>query len=175
MPINREALSRIWTNALRKGKRQATMAGNILHGSQTSIQLNGGKSSTNLPSIFDFLAQDSLRASLRPGIRAAVKLLAQKFPKLGSIVDRQFDEFFLLFEAMLENHFLKKFCECTPAIHTIFTFHFQTSFSHLFSGFLCRKLLCPQASASQCRRFDETVQTPNALSPRIGDSPLHRK
>jgi hypothetical protein len=49
----------------------AMAAANILQGAHIGA---GHQSNTNLPSIFDFLAQESLQTSIKPGLLALFKV-----------------------------------------------------------------------------------------------------
>lgn len=77
-------------------------------GAHTTAESRDQKS--ELPSIFDYLAQESLKTSLEPGFKAAFKLFIPYMPpRLTVILQKRFDEFYLLFQLFLENHHLKRF------------------------------------------------------------------
>ncbi|CAI5456132.1 unnamed protein product [Caenorhabditis angaria] len=61
------------------------------------------------PSVFDILAQENLATSIRPALQHLVKYLAIFKPKTFVTVHRNFDEFYLLFDLMLENYYLKNY------------------------------------------------------------------
>ena len=50
----------------------ASLSGDVLRGAH----IGGGNQEgiANVPSIFDYLAQDSLKFSMKPGLRAALKV-----------------------------------------------------------------------------------------------------
>ncbi|KAI3415729.1 hypothetical protein GPALN_005316 [Globodera pallida] len=77
-----------------------------VHGAHTGA---GNQCSTTLPSIFDFLAQDSLSGSMKPGIRSFLNLLLHILNRRLAFVDNHFEELYLVLQLFLENHFLKKF------------------------------------------------------------------
>ncbi|KAF7638714.1 Pex2_Pex12 domain-containing protein [Meloidogyne graminicola] len=64
------------------------MSNNYLNNGNNNISIISTNRQSNncnnsLPSIFDYLAQDSLRKQLKPGILAAIKLFSNRFP-IGS-------------------------------------------------------------------------------------------
>ncbi|XP_061740188.1 peroxisome assembly protein 12 [Nerophis ophidion] len=71
------------------------------------------------PSIFEVLAQESLMEAVKPALRHAVKVLAESNPSFFGFLWRRFDEFYLLLDVLLQNHFL---------------FHCSASFSENFYG-----------------------------------------
>ncbi|XP_057673968.1 peroxisome assembly protein 12 [Corythoichthys intestinalis] len=58
------------------------------------------------PSIFELLAQESLMEAVKPALRHAVKVLAESNPSCFGFLWRRFDEFYLLLDVLLQNHFL---------------------------------------------------------------------
>lgn len=72
-----------------------------------------------LPSIFEVLAQESLMEAVKPALRHAVKVLAESNPSRYGFLWRCFDEFYLLLDVLLQNHFLS---------------HCSASFSENFYG-----------------------------------------
>ncbi|XP_075999076.1 peroxisome assembly protein 12 [Genypterus blacodes] len=60
------------------------------------------------PSIFEVLAQESLMEAVRPALRHAVKVLAESNPSIFGFLWRSFDEFYLLLDVLLQNHFLSR-------------------------------------------------------------------
>nr|XP_046270170.1 peroxisome assembly protein 12 [Scatophagus argus] len=71
------------------------------------------------PSIFEVLAQESLMEAVRPALKHAVKVLAESNPSCFGFLWRRFDEFYLLLDLLLQNHFLS---------------HCSASFSENFYG-----------------------------------------
>ncbi|XP_061703231.1 peroxisome assembly protein 12 isoform X2 [Syngnathoides biaculeatus] len=58
------------------------------------------------PSIFEILAQESLMEAVKPALRHAVKVLAESRPSCFGVLWRRFDEFYLLLDVLLQQHFL---------------------------------------------------------------------
>ncbi|EFO89949.1 CRE-PRX-12 protein [Caenorhabditis remanei] len=61
------------------------------------------------PSVFDIIAQENLATSIRPALQHLVKYLAYFKPKTFLSVHRNFDEYYLLFDLILQNHYLKNY------------------------------------------------------------------
>ncbi|CAK5056048.1 unnamed protein product [Meloidogyne enterolobii] len=77
-----------------------------------STNRQSSENASSLPSIFDYLAQDSLRAQLKPGILAGIKgLFSSKFPTAAifRFLEKHFDLIFLLFQSTIEFHYLQRF------------------------------------------------------------------
>jgi hypothetical protein len=53
-----------------------SMVGTIFHGAHIGAgnRQTTSQETTKLPSIFDYLAEDALKASLKPGVHAALKV-----------------------------------------------------------------------------------------------------
>ncbi|XP_065051957.1 peroxisome assembly protein 12-like [Rhopilema esculentum] len=62
--------------------------------------------STSRPSVFDLLAQDSLRASLQPAFDFVLKTLSIKYPETLGKFEAYSDEVFYLMLAVIERHFI---------------------------------------------------------------------
>ncbi|XP_068193113.1 peroxisome assembly protein 12 [Antennarius striatus] len=71
------------------------------------------------PSIFEVLAKESLMEAVRPALRHAVKVLAESNPSRFGFLWRRFDEFYLILDLLLQNHYLS---------------HCSASFSENFYG-----------------------------------------
>ncbi|XP_061557500.1 peroxisome assembly protein 12 [Phycodurus eques] len=71
------------------------------------------------PSVFEVLAQESLMEAVKPALRHAVEVLAESNPSCFGFLWRRFDEFYLLLDVLLQNHFLS---------------HCSASFSENFYG-----------------------------------------
>ncbi|KAL3124691.1 hypothetical protein niasHT_001528 [Heterodera trifolii] len=69
----------------------------------------GNPCAMTLPSIFEYLAQESLSGSMKQGIRSVLNLFSHFSGRRLSFVDSHFDELFLLLHLFLENRFLKRF------------------------------------------------------------------
>uniref|UniRef100_A0A914EFL5 Peroxisome assembly protein 12 n=1 Tax=Acrobeloides nanus TaxID=290746 RepID=A0A914EFL5_9BILA len=62
-----------------------------------------------LPTIFDILSQESLSSSLKPALRHLIKFLALWKPKRFNDLNKWFEEAYVAFSFILENHFLKNY------------------------------------------------------------------
>ncbi|RUS89238.1 hypothetical protein EGW08_002981 [Elysia chlorotica] len=68
---------------------------------------SSGPLDPNRPSIFEVLAQQSLMRTVRPAIRHAVRVFAERYPEqLGKVV-QFYDELYLMFDAIVQSYFLK--------------------------------------------------------------------
>ncbi|KAK3770139.1 hypothetical protein RRG08_007050 [Elysia crispata] len=68
---------------------------------------SNGPIDPNRPSIFEVLAQQSLVTTVRPAIRHAVRVFAERYPEqLGKVV-QFYDELYLIFDALVQSYFLK--------------------------------------------------------------------
>ena len=76
-------------------------------------------------SIFDLLAQESLKSSLRPAFEFVIKTLANRYPEYFGVIFKYSDEIFYSLIAIIEKHYVWKF---------------SASFSEHFYG-LCRTSL----------------------------------
>lgn len=60
------------------------------------------------PSVFDFIAQDSLNNLLYPAVKKIVDTLSLRYSVFRKI-SNNFDEFFLVSQFLLQYHYLKKY------------------------------------------------------------------
>uniref|UniRef100_A0A915DXL8 Peroxisome assembly protein 12 n=1 Tax=Ditylenchus dipsaci TaxID=166011 RepID=A0A915DXL8_9BILA len=76
-----------------------------------ATQSSSDVNSSQLPSIFDILAQESLVTSLKPGLRSIFKFILLCYPRARHLrlVDKFFDEIYTLFNLMIESHYLKRY------------------------------------------------------------------
>nr|XP_018907852.1 PREDICTED: peroxisome assembly protein 12 [Bemisia tabaci] len=61
------------------------------------------------PSIFEIIAQETLARTLHPGLKQFALYLSSRHPDLLGWVYEKFDENFLVFELLLQLHYLKKY------------------------------------------------------------------
>lgn len=89
----------------------------------------------NQPSIFDVLAEESFAGTLKPAIKYLFTFLSAQYPGKFSKPIQWFDEIYLLFDAGLQNYYLK---------------HYGASFSENFYGF---KRIFQSSGSVPCRGF----------------------
>lgn len=68
---------------------------------------SGGPLDPNRPSIFEVLAQQSLMNTVRPAIKHAVRVFAERYPEQLGRVMQFYDEIYLVFDTIVEYYFLK--------------------------------------------------------------------
>ncbi|KAH9503947.1 ubiquitin-protein ligase peroxin 12 [Bulinus truncatus] len=61
------------------------------------------------PNVFEVLAQQSLMSTIRPAIKHAVRVFAEKYPHLLGKLYQYYDEIYLILDTLIEAHYLKKY------------------------------------------------------------------
>uniref|UniRef100_A0A8R1HVV4 Peroxisome assembly protein 12 n=1 Tax=Caenorhabditis japonica TaxID=281687 RepID=A0A8R1HVV4_CAEJA len=79
-----------------------------IRASQLASSLSSA-SEVKQPSVFDIIAQENLSTSIRPALQHLVKYLAIFKPKTFLSVHRNFDEYYLLFDLVLQNYYLRNY------------------------------------------------------------------